>query len=308
LNGYFEVHEYHAHAWTQIFIKEKGWLTFDATPPGQIVSRTTPLGLGSLHDPFGDEWRVTPPEMTEAAQKALRPDPQEQEQEQAQVAQVEGKKQIKEIKPPLLTRIFISIAMAPEQIGRSMDNVRERLFPKAKKGTKFKDIFAAMRINLTAALKKLLSGWKDFAKWLATPHGIGFLLFLVALGVLLYFMPSIYRYINKRIRLKKCEALFVAAKKAVSKDPGQAIALSYRLTRELLDIAGWPRIKNMELFDYGATLKNVDKDLCKDTLVIYFIYTKIVYSEEVAQEDDSKTVFKKAASVRKFLLDSLKRK
>ena len=42
LNGTFEVYEYHAHAWTQLFIDGKGWLTFDATPPGEITSRTTP--------------------------------------------------------------------------------------------------------------------------------------------------------------------------------------------------------------------------------------------------------------------------
>lgn len=306
LNGYFEVHEYHAHAWTQIFIKGKGWLTFDATPPGQIVSRTTPLGLGSLHDPFGDEWKVTPPEMTEATQKAVRPEPQSEDAQQ--VAQGMDKKKIKDIKPPLFTRMFISVAMAPEQIGNSIDKIKERMFPNAKKGMKFKDMFAAIRINLTAVLKKFVSGWKDFAGWLMTPSGVAFLLFIVCIGVFVYFSPLIFRLIDKRIRLKKCEAWFVAAKKSVSKNPRKSIALCYRMTRELLDIAGWPRIKNMELFDYGATLKNVDTALCKDTLVIYFIYTKIVYSEEDAVEDDSKTVFKKAASVRKFLLQSLKRK
>ena len=60
----FEVYERHAHAWTQIFVPEYGWLTVDATPPGAVQSRTTPLGIGQLRDPFGDEWRVTPPELT----------------------------------------------------------------------------------------------------------------------------------------------------------------------------------------------------------------------------------------------------
>jgi hypothetical protein len=307
LNGYFEVHEYHAHAWTQIFIKDKGWLTFDATPPGQVVSRTTPLGLGSLRDPFGDEWRVTPPEMTEAAQKALRPDPESNEETKETVKTLD-KKKIKDIKPPLFTRIFISVAMAPEQIGNSIDKIKERMFPKSKKGMKFKDMFAAIRINLTAAFKKFFSGWKNFVGWLMTPAGVGFLLFIIFIGALLYFSPWFFRIVNKRIRLKKCEAWFVAAKKSVSRDPRKSIALCYRMTRELLDIAGWPRINNMELFDYGATLKNIDKDLCKDTLVVYFLYTKIVYSEEEPGEDDSKNAFKKTALVRKYLLDSLKRK
>ena len=44
----------------------------DATPPGEIQSRTTPLGIGQLRDPFGDEWRVTPPELTSHTLNTLR--------------------------------------------------------------------------------------------------------------------------------------------------------------------------------------------------------------------------------------------
>ncbi len=68
----FEVYEYHGHAWTQIFIPEYGWLTMDATPPGQIISKTTPLGIGQLRDPFGDEWRITPPELTSQTLETLK--------------------------------------------------------------------------------------------------------------------------------------------------------------------------------------------------------------------------------------------
>ena len=68
LTNQFEVYEYHAHAWTQIFVEDRGWLTLDATPPQSLVSRTTPAGIGTLRDPFGDEWKMTPPELTEKTQ------------------------------------------------------------------------------------------------------------------------------------------------------------------------------------------------------------------------------------------------
>ena len=72
LTSLFEVYEYHAHAWTQIYIPEFGWLTFDATPPSAIISETSPPGLGKMRDPFGDEWRIRPPELTDRTLEFLQ--------------------------------------------------------------------------------------------------------------------------------------------------------------------------------------------------------------------------------------------
>lgn len=43
----FEVYEYHAHAWAQVLIEDIGWLTFDATPPGRVNSKTSPIEIGA---------------------------------------------------------------------------------------------------------------------------------------------------------------------------------------------------------------------------------------------------------------------
>ncbi|MBP5640546.1 MAG: transglutaminase domain-containing protein [Victivallales bacterium] len=64
LTNYFEVFEYHAHAWTQIFAEPYGWLTFDGVAPGNLNIQNTPAMLTSLIDPFGDEWKAHPPELT----------------------------------------------------------------------------------------------------------------------------------------------------------------------------------------------------------------------------------------------------
>lgn len=71
LTGLFEVHEYHAHAWTQIYIPQYGWLTFDATPPSNLRLKTLPAAIGQFRDPFGDEWKVLVPELTEHNLKLL---------------------------------------------------------------------------------------------------------------------------------------------------------------------------------------------------------------------------------------------
>ncbi|NLF16320.1 MAG: transglutaminase domain-containing protein, partial [Lentisphaerae bacterium] len=64
LANVFEVYEYHAHAWTQIFIEPYGWLTFDGVAPGNLRLDSGPSFLRRLMDPFGDDWNARPPELT----------------------------------------------------------------------------------------------------------------------------------------------------------------------------------------------------------------------------------------------------
>lgn len=64
LANYFEVYEYHAHAWTQIFIEPYGWLTYDGVPPGDLRLQDGPNILQSFLDPFGDTWGDRPPELS----------------------------------------------------------------------------------------------------------------------------------------------------------------------------------------------------------------------------------------------------
>ena len=64
LTNCFEIYEYHAHAWVQIFITPYGWLTFDGVAPGNLQISDTPKALSALLDPFGDEWESKPPEFS----------------------------------------------------------------------------------------------------------------------------------------------------------------------------------------------------------------------------------------------------
>ena len=64
LTNCFEIYEYHAHAWIQIFISSYGWLTFDGVAPGNLHVENTPKAFNSLLDPFGSEWDSKPPEFS----------------------------------------------------------------------------------------------------------------------------------------------------------------------------------------------------------------------------------------------------
>ncbi|MBQ6474165.1 MAG: transglutaminase domain-containing protein [Victivallales bacterium] len=59
----FEVYEYHAHAWAQIFIMPWGWLTFDGAPAVNFNPNHLQTLLSSMMDPFGEKWGSRPPEL-----------------------------------------------------------------------------------------------------------------------------------------------------------------------------------------------------------------------------------------------------
>jgi len=52
LTGGFEVYEYHAHAWCQIFLDKYGWLTFDGVAPGQLRLENSPPPDGTTRRPI----------------------------------------------------------------------------------------------------------------------------------------------------------------------------------------------------------------------------------------------------------------
>jgi hypothetical protein len=64
LSNCFEVYEYHAHAWTQIYIEPYGWLTFDGVAPGNLRIESGPPLLRQLMDPFPETWSAHPPELS----------------------------------------------------------------------------------------------------------------------------------------------------------------------------------------------------------------------------------------------------
>ena len=62
LSNYYEIYEYHAHAWTQIFVERYGWLTFDGTPPAALNLQNTPAILASTRNAFDKTWTPAIPE------------------------------------------------------------------------------------------------------------------------------------------------------------------------------------------------------------------------------------------------------
>lgn len=301
LNGLFEIHEYHAHAWTQIFCEKKGWLTIDPTPPGEIISRTTPIGIGSMHDPFGDEWKVSPPELAESTLKALRSDDTEDSPLSSGTASAANET------PPLLTRIFISVAMAPEKIGGALDKAREDISggkskPKGKNAFSFKEMFKSIKANIQIIASKIVAGWKAFIGWILTLGGKIFLCLFFTAILFSFKIPDIYVKIRNKLIIRTCQRKLADAERLKRNSPDENVRLCYGLSRKALSAAGWPRCNNMELFDYGATLNKIDHAFCNNVLVLYYIYTKTIYSTEPASRDEGDTAVERARSIMSFIV------
>lgn len=274
LTALFEVFEYHAHAWTQIYIPEFGWLTFDATPPSAIVSETSPRGFGKMRDPFGDEWRVRPPELTddtlEYMQRVRMKEEREKLNRENQVGQT-----------------LNDIAAAGEKL-------REELKKEHNSTTapRLKDLKPVKKplIDLKAIKNKAVGLFKVFqekmvefaiyivSSWTRLLIAVG----VFALGTaLLLWIFRLLKFFSRTLYLKW---LFRGALK--SRDIRSSLRYACRAALLLLELKNMGRSGNRELLDYAFSLR---RDIMPDAVGLFRIFYRSEYrsggisSEEAEQ-------------------------
>ena len=278
LMNQFEVYEYHAHAWTQIFIEDRGWLTFDATPPQQLVSRTTPAGIGTLRDPFGDEWKMTPPELTERTQTYAR----ELYREKMKEKSVE------------LTKVdeIIAKTLFKEEEKQKAADIRK---PVPEKGL-------AGRLNqfLRESNRKLRDLLDDAMDFTAENGGLLLVLLLPLLSILL--LLRILVVALRQHLLQKRAMSFFAKARDLSLTPGERVRALYWGTRLLLNRANLPRKHNQELLEYADSLTKTDPVLARNTAAVFEAFYQLEYGGYAFDEFDVRNLFGKVRPVRKSLL------
>lgn len=307
LNGFFEVHEYHAHAWCQIYIKGKGWLTFDGTPPGEIVSRTKPLGIGALNDPFGDEWRETPPELTKQTQQYI------------QTPTVDLIRSEASKSSDLVNDILAKIASFDEEPenesaqnemmgagSNAMISPELQALRHKKQSQGFLQRWLqALNTNVNAMFDRIKSMFFDFLKWLISLNGILCAVALAAIIGLSLLGKYVLKLIIRKVILKRCIRDYETACHLVHTDPLLCIKMCYQIIRKLLTQAGCPREHNLDLFDYGTSLKHVDDTFCKDVLNIFFLFSQAEYSPDRPNPDQAGKMLEYTTQVKNFLMDNM---
>ena len=289
----FEVYEYHAHAWAQVFIEKKGWLTFDPTPPGEIISRTTPLGIGSLKDPFGDEWQVKPPELASMVQKKVSP---------FNTIKGTNRKEIiatfKTAKPSKLKQFILQIPADGQDLQDTFAQLKDKV---ADEGSFIHRILASFKSNFNAFINTIVATAKGIANFFYSINGIAALLLLIFVYPVYCLVYKIIKWIRMIIKRNQCEVMLNEAVKNLVIAPNQCIESCYFATRNLLEISGYENSEKMELFDYGTALQTVDLQLSKDVLAVFYFYTQMSYSMKKVKVADSEHTLERALNVRALL-------
>lgn len=299
LNNCFEVHEYHAHAWTQIFIEDKGWLTFDAVPPGNIQSRTIPLAIGKFHDPFGDEWKVTPPEITEDVKNFFK--------EEADMETAGDDEDFSKKLPPAL-RVMVAIASIPEKIGAFIDNAKEKYLKKSSKDKlKMQDVIKLITANLKLVAQNIAGACTAFAKWLISKNGMISCMLIILFVIMLYILKYLKIIARRKLKLYRCMRMYENLGRNAQSDPQYAVTAAYRICRELLLLSGLPRRNNMELFAYGTSLRKVDYELSSNFLAICNLYSRTIYDKRPISKAEAAEAVASTGKVREVLMHRIKK-
>jgi transglutaminase-like putative cysteine protease len=290
LNKYFEVHAYHAHAWTQIFIPGMGWLTIDATPPGNIESRTTPFGIGSMRDPFGDSWRVTPPEITSETINYIR----NKHYEKLEADRKSGKFNSYE-------ELFLATAQAQYKASEKFRDYMDKLKQFKETGiSSIKGIFAKLKRRFNRVTRWMKSIFSFLVQGVLENWFL--LIPIIAIFIALYLeIIILQRYLNRKYALIKCRYFYSTAKENFPKNPGICVKMSYLMTRSLLNLVGFPRSHNAELLEYGRSLNIVNLELHKDVVVIFYMFSKLEYSLSQITLEEADEALERLERIRKYI-------
>ena len=294
LTGHFEVFEYHAHAWTQVFIPGKGWLTMDATPPSapQLESRTTPLVLSAIRDPFSDEWRVSAPELSPGVRRFVK--------SQKELAQQRAGK------PGLLARLMARLRGS--QHAENKDNAGVRGADSESARPRAVTFWRRLKANIHDAMRDLILRGKRFLDSLKPTSMVIAIIICLLLMAILCLWPLIQRQVRFRRRMLRCDRRYHRAAAAESVYPPVCITACYRMLRELLALARLPRQPEEELVEYATALHEYDLEFSRDVLAVFVAWFQLQYSPASPSIREAAETFRHARQARNFLLERLGRK
>ncbi len=257
----FEVYEYHAHAWTQIFVPDYGWLTMDATPPGEIQSRTTPIGLGQLRDPFGDEWRVTPPELTTRTLEILR---------EAYLKQMQGDPDSKS------SDMLAQVSQLEEGLRNKVKEAYRKVAPKGSQVKKVERPRTALERTLLTT-REAVERAVGFLKRHRFEAAACLTVLLTAWVTTRVLLRGIRRRRQKELAQRFREDAGAAIREA---DYRRAVDAAYRAARLELQLAGMPERRGLELLDYAAFLCKKHPELGELPLELFRAFYLAAYNPE----------------------------
>lgn len=265
LANYFEIYEYHAHAWTQIFIEPFGWLTFDGSPPGALRLEENPVMLKPLLDPFESKWSVNTPELSARSPLPSQPGNLAQMGRSSMKKSSSGQGNLEK-----QSDIQKKIAAAYEEVYNKaiVDNLEMR--PNAKQIAKaalqsLMDKGKESYQKATEELQKRIQNFKDkiiflqekILAWLNSLTLADLIVVLLSLSCLLFIWKkkeTIFAKILWHWRLWQNDLLLKKIKK-MSISNSEKITYCHNLLYNWLKLAGMKRPPYYDLLEYGQVIQ-----------------------------------------------------
>lgn len=291
LAGYFEVYEYHAHAWTQIYIDHYGWMTFDGVAPGELNLRELPSFLGKLWNPFPEDWSSRPPEMSldvDAGHEAKMQNSKVLRKNKSQIIPGDISEKARHLSPTgkagLKEYLQATALKLKEKLGNMMHNLAEA--GKAIMNTIIKRAKMAFSILL------------DNIKSMGTVQILLLFVFLMGAGCAWVYREDFQNEVQFWKRKHRCLQLYSQIHHDDAKqDPGKLVENCCTLTKELLALAGIRRSARVGLAEYAEQVSIIRPELSSDISGIFNRYILQAYSSHSCPDKDISETVKSISSV-----------
>ncbi len=269
LTQHFEVHQYHAHAWTQIRVPPYGWLTFDGVAPAVFDPNPLQRFLRKLMDPFGDKWDSRPPELSMAPPKAAS---SIEEGDLSKPPSKPFKGQIRESK--LRTAARHATTAIKEQ---------------------FHDLWTAIKAMLASSWQGIRGRFHDVyarleeaLQTISLPHWLISLAVCLAGLAGLRYQPTLYVRLQHWRKRRNCRGRYQVLQQQTLQLPHDTIRQVYMLTNDLLHLAHYPDRRNIELDEYAKFLATEDLEFARAVDLIFRHYARLRFSLDPISDQDAR--------------------
>ncbi|MBR4674378.1 MAG: hypothetical protein IKP00_07935 [Victivallales bacterium] len=284
--NFFEVYEYHAHAWAQIFIPPFGWMTYDGVAPGDLNVNGKQNIITSMLDPFGEKWNATPPELS------FTPPKMPEQKQTGNAKEEKGKEapmsESQQVAEELYDTIYEKAAMdnntmdpTVEQLARAAGGLLREKLKELKK-----QAMDAIRVRLQLVKDKLKTRLKSVFDWFKNWYKV---MIAICTGIMLLFgtlwwnrqrLGLLARWLAGRYH---CWRLW----KQLSSGEltgGACISACQKLNNELLALAGFHAAPSSDLLERGKLFPAGTEPLQKDYLFVAQAAFDLWYSDHVPPE------------------------
>lgn len=304
----FEVYEYHAHAWTQIFIEPWGWLTFDAAPPGELPMRNATSFLGSLMDPFGETWSAYPPEFSKPVEDTRKLS------HDRPTARTQEPKEEEERRPGLLSQAAAQIFEKAVLDSGSMEPTPQDLMKAAilKSFEWVGDLWRVTRQGVVdwggrvwERLRDAARGAVAYFRGLSVAGNIFFFAILAALRFAWVRRRRIARWIETWRFKRAVRRLWEHIEESRHASPATVIDLCHDIAWRLLRLAGQRRPGNLDALEYSAWLEQRDPELGSELAVLAPSIARRLFSSALPAREEADDVYSATARLRQTVFDRL---